>query len=457
MLALRGASRLACQSSLIVLRGTGRAACQRPLSAPAYRFDELGSTNHLRLPRLPIPELDATLDRYLESLRPVTEPAALEAHRALVESFRTGEGPALQKQLVAADSHAGYPHSYIEKYWDDMYLGLRCPLSVHVAPGYGLRPDADCKTDRALLRLAKFITATFRWQQKSLAGQMEPDASLGCMSFLNPLLGTTRIPKEARDELRFSPSSKHIAVQCAGRIFRVDVLGKKGILSVDELHRRLQYVRSKVPPLEDPGADTGIGMLTREDRDVWAGLRAVLRGHSSENRQSLDDVETALFVVCLDHEEPSSPAQRSQDLLHGRAGNLGNRWYDKMQVIWSPAGSISVCFEHTYSDGIVWNRWLGDVWDHMQGAKSSFSPLPAMPEVSDLAPPRELTFERPPAILKGLDVARANAEALVGSVATHKIECASIGKTHFKQWGLSPDAAVQMALQVCCARAHAAT
>ena len=421
------------RSARRILQGACTAGSRRALGtaaasgAPSYQFAELGTTNHLSLPRLPIPELDATLDRYLESLRPVTEPAALEAHRALVEAFRAGEGPALQKQLVDADSHAGYPHSYIEKYWDDMYLGLRCPLSVHVAPGYGLRPDADCGTDRALLRLAKFISATFRWQRKSLSGHMEPDAGLGCMSFLKPLLGTTRIPKERRDELRFSPASKHIAVQCAGRVFRVDVISEAGILTVDELHRRLQYVRSQAPPPTARGAEVGVGVLTREDRDVWAGLRTALADHSAGNRRSLEDVETALFVVCLDHEEPTSPAQRSQDLLHGRPGNLGNRWYDKMQVIWSPAGTISVNFEHTYSDGIVWNRWLGDVWDHMQDAKSRFSALPVLPEVVDLAPPRELTFDVTPAIEKGIEVAQINAQALIGGVATHKVECATIG------------------------------
>ena len=306
--------------------------------APRYRFDELYTTNHLGLPRLPIPDLDATLDRYLESIKPITEPVALEAHRKLVESFRVNEGPALQRQLVAADSHQGYPFHYVEKYWDDMYLELRCPLPVHVAPGYGFRPDADCGTDRALLRLAKFISATFRWQQKSLSGQMEPESPPSCMSFHNRLLGTARVPKKARDELRFSPSSKHVAVQCAGRIFLVNVLGKDGssILGVDELHRQLRHIISKVTPPDEGMAEQGLGLLTRQDRDVWAGLRAMLEGHSEINRRNLLDIDSALFVVCLDHEEPMTPTQRSQDLLHGRPGNLGNRWYDKMQVIWRP-------------------------------------------------------------------------------------------------------------------------
>lgn len=339
--ARQGAQRTAaaCRGGVQRFQAVAAATCRSMATPPpAYQFHELYSTNHLGLPRLPIPDLDATLDRYLASLTAVTEPAELETHRKLVESFRVNEGPVLQQQLVAADAHAGYPNSYIEKYWDDMYLGLRCPLSVHVAPGYGLRPDADCGTDRAMLRLAKFISATFLWQQKSLAGHMEPDQALGCMSFLSRLLGTSRVPKKTRDELRFWPASTHIAVQCAGRIFRVDVLGKNGIVGVEALHRQLQYVYSKVPPPSQTDADPGVGILTREDRDVWAGVRASIEGLSAANRTSLEEVDSALFVVCLDHEEPASTTQRSQDLLHGRPGNLGNRWYDKMQVRRSPSG-----------------------------------------------------------------------------------------------------------------------
>ncbi len=44
--------------------------------------------------------------------------------------------------------------------------------------------------------------------------------------------------------------------------------------------------------------------------------------------------------------------------------------------------------------------------------------------------------------------ARANAHALVADVATHKVECTTVGKASLKQGKLSPDAAVQMALQL---------
>ena len=438
--------------------GRARYLCAAGRGASLYRFDELFTTNHLGLPRLPIPDLNDTLDRYLESLSPVTEPEALEAHRKLVEAFRVTEGPVLQTQLLEADRQlAAYPYSYIEKYWDDMYLELRCPLSVHVAPGYGLRPDADCGTDRALRRLAKFTAATFRWQHKSLSGEMEPDVrTLGCMSFLARVLGTARVPKPARDQLRFSPASTHVAVVREGRIFRVDVLSKDRctMLSIDALQKQLEHIMQTAGvPSKNAVAGLGLGLLTREDRDLWAGLRSGLEAQA-ENYRSLADIDSALFVICLDQHEPTSATQRSQDLLHGRPGRLDNRWFDKMQVIWSPSGTISVCFEHTYSDGIVWNRWLGDVWSDMQASPSAFSPLPSIPETSHIASPRELTFEVTDEVKQALCAARDRAEALVSSVATQKVEVEGVGKANFKAWGLSPDATVQMALQLAYFRLH---
>ena len=61
-------------------RTLGRAgvrACKRWVSssAPAclgLRFDTLRDGNILQLPRLPVPELDATLDRYLRSIEALT-------------------------------------------------------------------------------------------------------------------------------------------------------------------------------------------------------------------------------------------------------------------------------------------------------------------------------------------------------------------------------------------------
>ena len=55
----------------------------------------------------------------------------------------------------------GYPFSYVEKHWDDMYLELRSPITIHVNVGYSLRDDKDSgKPNAQSLRVAKFLIST---------------------------------------------------------------------------------------------------------------------------------------------------------------------------------------------------------------------------------------------------------------------------------------------------------
>lgn len=44
------------------------------------------------LPRLPIPELDKTCDRYIEALKPIVEESKLQNTRKLVEKFKSEDG-----------------------------------------------------------------------------------------------------------------------------------------------------------------------------------------------------------------------------------------------------------------------------------------------------------------------------------------------------------------------------
>jgi carnitine O-acetyltransferase len=65
------------------------------------------------LPRLPIPSLDDTLDRFPKALEALQTPEEQEATKRLVEEFRKGEGPKLQQMLLEYDKSVA-PNSYVE-------------------------------------------------------------------------------------------------------------------------------------------------------------------------------------------------------------------------------------------------------------------------------------------------------------------------------------------------------
>ena len=78
-------------------------------------------------------------------------------------------------EQVEEDAKPDYPYSYIEKHWDDMYLGSRCPLPININPGYSLSDDPSdmAAAEPQAYRAAKFILSTFRWQKDLMDGDYD--------------------------------------------------------------------------------------------------------------------------------------------------------------------------------------------------------------------------------------------------------------------------------------------
>lgn len=94
-------------------------------------------------------------------------------------------------------------------------------------------------------------------------------------------------------------------------------------------------------------------------------------GVDTAGSDSLFVMDSALFVVCLDHVSPTTLADQSNDFLHGtssvesgiQTGTCLNRWYDKsLQIIVCENGSAGVNFEHSHLDGHTVLRFASDVF-----------------------------------------------------------------------------------------------
>lgn len=85
------------------------------------------------LPRLPIPELQKTCDRYLAAQRPLLSAQDYAKTEAIVSEFKKGEGLSLQKQLKDWDEKNKHT-SYISELWFDKYLSDRVPLPINYNP-----------------------------------------------------------------------------------------------------------------------------------------------------------------------------------------------------------------------------------------------------------------------------------------------------------------------------------
>jgi hypothetical protein len=77
----------------------------------------------------------------------------------------------------------GYPHSFIEKHWDAMYYGLRCPAPVNISPFFALEDDKDAAKMTQTARAAAFVSGFTKWTRMVLAGDLSQDKDMCSNTF----------------------------------------------------------------------------------------------------------------------------------------------------------------------------------------------------------------------------------------------------------------------------------
>lgn len=128
------------------------------------------------LPRLKIPDLKQTCDRFLAAVKPLsTHPTAYEQFEKVVEQFRTtGTGPQLQKMLIEHDKK-NLQTSYISKPWFDMYLSDRKPLPINYNPALIYKLDPRPEYNDQLTRTSNLVITSLRFMRSLRENLLEPE------------------------------------------------------------------------------------------------------------------------------------------------------------------------------------------------------------------------------------------------------------------------------------------
>jgi carnitine O-palmitoyltransferase 2 len=438
---------------------------------PTYHFQA-------SLPRLPIPKLSDTIERYLYFASPLVPAAQLDATRTSLAAWKDGEGAKLQTEIErrAAATYS----SYISAPWFDMYLKDRRPIALNSNPHLGFKDDDDVPVRGAQPeRAARLIDASVSFYRTMRDLELEPDvfhtkphltqtrlweslvsllprsvsfygaAALGAypldMSQYDSLFESTRIPKRGRDELRKAKApatpARHVVVQRGARFYELACVGADGrSVGAPALELALRSILS--------AADAGgvgpapLGLLTSLPRDEWADARVAIEASSPTSAASLRAIDDALFAVTLDHASPASLVDINNTFLHGDGSN---RWFDKsFQLIVTANGKAAVNFEHSWGDGVAVLRYFNSVWE---AAKAG--PVKSTGELAEPAIFRELRFDALPAsVLDAVAAAKVRLDAHIRSMTVDVVESSHIGSTWAKSNKLSPDGLMQMSLQL---------
>lgn len=113
------------------------------------------------LPRLPIPDLCKTGERYLRAQKPLLNSEQYEQTKLYVNKFIETEGIDLQKALRHEDNQNKHT-SYISGPWFHMYLSDRKPLPLNYNPCLVFINDDRVDYNKQLVRSANLIVSSLR-------------------------------------------------------------------------------------------------------------------------------------------------------------------------------------------------------------------------------------------------------------------------------------------------------
>eukprot|EP00094_Tigriopus_californicus_P009154 TCALIF_08825-PA protein Name:"Similar to Cha Choline O-acetyltransferase (Drosophila melanogaster)" AED:0.27 eAED:0.27 QI:137/0.87/0.77/1/0.87/0.88/9/137/551 len=358
------------------------------------------------LPKLPTVNVEKTLERYLDAIKAPLDDAAFKQTKALVQKF-LGDKPLVDEVETLITKRSEEKENWSFEWWlDDMYMNVDLPLPINSNPGLVLPKQTFESDEDRLVYMAKLTKGLLDFKETIEKDAIKPD---------------------------FVASKKD---------------GTKQGLCMNQYKRIFScYRRSNL------AKDSQLDLDGTQSKDKE--LIAVLVRNGG-NKAVLEELETCLFLVCLDEDtqNPTDPERsfhsRFRQMLSGNGPFLNgtNRWFDKtMQLIASPDGNVGMCYEHSVAEGVAVVNVIEDVVLGIQADGNTFP-----------APQKSLTFEELgiTQVMWNVDLITSN--SIVEAIRDFKrlddnadleiFTFDGFGKDQIKSFRCSPDAFCQMVLQL---------
>uniref|UniRef100_A0A8C4WNM2 carnitine O-palmitoyltransferase n=1 Tax=Gopherus evgoodei TaxID=1825980 RepID=A0A8C4WNM2_9SAUR len=385
------------------------------------------------LPRLPVPAVENTVNRYLDSVQPLMNDEQFKRMECLAKDFSFNLGPKLQWYLKLK---SWWATNYVSDWWEEyIYLRGRGPIMVN-SNYYAMDFLYVVPTSLQAARAGNVIHATLLYRKKLDMDRkssqyillMESTVPL-CSAQWERMFNTSRIPGEETDTIQHHK----------GRYFKVWLYHDGRLPKPREIEQQMQRILddSSVPQ----AGEEKLAALTAGDRVPWAKARQAYFGRG-KNKQSLDAVEKAAFF-----DPVTSMDTYAKSLLHG---SCYDRWFDKtFTLVVFKNGKMGLNTEHSWADApIVGHLWenvmssdclqLGYTEDgHCKGDINQNIPFPT-----------RLQWEIPKECQEVIERSLCTAKSLADDVDFYSFPFDAFGKGLIKKAKISPDAFVQLSLQL---------
>ncbi|XP_065447989.1 carnitine O-palmitoyltransferase 1, liver isoform isoform X6 [Chrysemys picta bellii] len=342
------------------------------------------------LPRLPVPAVENTVNRYLDSVQPLMNDEQFKRMEGLAKDFAFNLGPKLQWYLKLK---SWWATNYVSDWWEEyIYLRGRGPIMVN-SNYYAMDFLYVVPTSLQAARAGNVIHATLLYRKKLDRQEIKPlmiqNTIPMCSSQYERMFNTSRIPGIETDTIQHMKDSRHIVVYHKGRYFKVWLYHDGRLLKPREIEQQMQRI------LED-----------------------------------------------------SSEPQAGEEKL--AALTAGDRWFDKtFTLVVFKNGKMGLNTEHSWADApIVGHLWenvmssdclqLGYTEDgHCKGDINQNIPFPT-----------RLQWEIPEECQEVIERSLCTAKSLADDVDFCSFPFDAFGKGLIKKAKISPDAFVQLSLQL---------
>ncbi|KAG6810063.1 hypothetical protein H0H92_013519 [Tricholoma furcatifolium] len=404
-----------------------------PNATPLLRYQQ-------SLPSLPVPPLQSTIQKYIETVEPLLTPAQLARTKTSAAEFLASpQAATLQARLQERADAVG--DNWLSAWWNDAaYMGYRDPVVVFVSYFFVHLAHPSRSTGPA--SAAQLIKALLPFRALVESGTLEPEKVRGaplCMASYKWLFHACRYPAIPSDTAtKFAPEKhNHIVVLRKNRFFVVPLThpATGAELSAAELELQFQRIRDAATERGTP-----IGALTSDNRDRWTHARERLMAIEG-NEEKARLVESAMIVVCLDD---TAPVTREEVSWGSWVGDGRNRWYDKHQLIVYENGRSAFLGEHSCMDGTPTLRMNEFALGALAHGKIDLGPALSPTSGSEIPHPQEIVFGTNAEVENLVREAEKNFDELVGEHDLHVQHYEGYGKALIKTHGVSPDAWAQM-------------
>ncbi|KAM4685371.1 peroxisomal carnitine O-octanoyltransferase [Amazona ochrocephala] len=413
------------------------------------------------LPSLPVPPLDESLSKYLDSVKPFLNQEEYQRTEDIVKKFKNGIGKELHEKLL---ERAKSRRNWLEDWWLNVaYLDLRISTQIHCNIGgpspcveHCWPPKEGTQIERACINTWHTLKFWDLLRKEKVPVERSLDEVLDMNQF-RMIFCTCKIPGVTRDSIShyFKTEAEgecpsHLVVLCRGRVFAFDAIHEGNMLTPPEIFRQLTHIQ-KTCHSEPDGP--GLAALTSSERTKWAELREYLINLDPKNLTLLEKIQRSLFAICLDDSSPhATPENYTEVSRLTLGGDPTVRWGDKSySSIFFSNGIFSAFCDHSPFDAMALISMSHYTEKNILENEGKWK---GSNTVRDIPWPEELVFTVDQKIINEIGYAKEVYYKKVSDLQLVHYAFTSFGKALIKKQKFHPDTFVQLAIQLAYYKCH---